>query len=133
MTFVVYDICCLQWLGLTKNLILKILRKYNFMTFVALWRLLFLTFVALWCLSHYDVCCLMTFVVYDVCCIMMSVAYWVCRLMTFVALWRLLPFDVFSLWGLMACRLWRLSQCHTLFFTTQYAGILYNTLFFTPQ
>ena len=70
-----------------------------------------MTFVVLWCLSHYDVCRIMTFVVYDVCRIMMFVAYWVCRLMTFVALWRLSPYDVCSLWGLMACRLWRLSQC----------------------
>ena len=52
MTFVVYDVCRLQWLGLTKKIIfLKSLKNI-----------------------FYDVFRMMTFVVYDVCRSMMFVA-----------------------------------------------------------
>ena len=52
MTLVANNVCRLQWLGLTKNLIFKNPKKIKF----------------------YDGCRIMTFVVYDVCRKMMFVA-----------------------------------------------------------
>ena len=102
MTFVIYDVWCLQWLGLTNMMFVALWRLSYYdvcriMTFFALWHLSFMmfvtlcwlllmTFVALWRLSHYDVCRIMTFVVYDVCRIMMFVALGrLSSIMTFVA------------------------------------------------